>query len=90
MSEMPSLLSLRIIWNSLSTSCAMSEEVGSSSTMTLALYEMALAISHIWRCETLMFFIGCVRFTVMPRRRNRSAASLRMRPSSTTPRLLVG
>ena len=44
---MPWLLSMRIIWKSFSTSWAISDEVGSSSTMTLALYEIAFAISHI-------------------------------------------
>ena len=87
---MPWLLSMRIIWKSFSTSWAISDEVGSSSTMTLALYEIAFAISHIWRCETLMFFIGWVRLTVMPRRRNRSEASFFMRASSMMPAPLTG
>ena len=51
---------------------------------------MAFAISHIWRWETDMLRIGVLRLTVSPSLRNRSAASLRMRPSSTMPKAFVG
>ena len=47
MREMPCSLSIRIMPKSFSTSWDMSEEVGSSKTMTWALYEMAFAISTI-------------------------------------------
>jgi len=47
------LLNDRTIENSLITSGSVKEDVGSSSTITFALYETAFAISTICRCETV-------------------------------------
>ena len=61
----PRSRSMLIILKRCSTSCSVSEEVGSSKTMTLALKETALAISTIWRCDTGMVLMMVLGLTLM-------------------------
>ena len=46
-----------IILKRCSTSSSVSEDVGSSNTMTFALKDTAFAISTIWRCDTGILLI---------------------------------
>ena len=51
----PFSVSLRMCWNSSSTSRSVMAAVGSSMTMTFALTEIALIISISWHCATVRF-----------------------------------
>ena len=62
----PRSRSMLMIRKRCSTSCSVSEEVGSSNTMTLALKETALAISTICRCDTGMVLMMVLGLTLIP------------------------
>ena len=88
--EIPCSFNCLIILNNFSTSGAVSDDVGSSSTITFELYDIAFAISHICLCDTDIFFIGWVILTVIPSFLNKSEASFFILPSSTTPIEFLG
>ena len=58
--------SMLMMRNRCATSSSVRDEVGSSNTMTFALYDTALAISTIWRCETGSVLMTARGFTLTP------------------------
>ena len=75
--------------NRCSTSSSVREEVGSSKTMTLELYETALAISTICRCETgsvLMIRRGST--SISSSLKTRIVSSYILRSSTMTPPII--
>ena len=75
MMPQPRSRSILMMRNRCSTSSSVSEEVGSSNTMTSEWYETALAISTIWRWATGIVLIMVRGSTWMPRSSKIAAVS---------------